>query len=147
MKSCQHYDSIRHPLNFPSSIQQQKSSIHPQTKVSLWELWNLTWYVNRPRRHLTHLYWTSVPAVVPAEAYELVLVPLSHSPGAAGEYWLRKLFTDKRAFVEIQVSRGEFLAHQYIEQNLYIYDLGYTGMEKRNSLTLPASSLPQGGTA
>lgn len=60
-----------------------------------------------------------------------------------GEYSLRQSPTDKTTFVEVQVPGGEVLAHHCYNK---IYKFGYIGEAKRNSLTLPTSSIPQNAT-
>lgn len=56
-------------------------------------------------------------------------------------FWLTPM--DKRAFVEVQVSRGEVLVHNWRKK---IYEFWCTGEGKKNSLISPISSFPQGST-
>lgn len=50
------------------------------------------------------------PTCDPAIAHESALSPVSHGPGDPEERCLRRLLPEKRAFIEVQVSR-ELLAH------------------------------------
>ena len=51
---------------------------------------------------------TSVPAVVPAVAYELSPAPLGFGPGVPGEHCLRQSPIDERALVEVQIPVEKF---------------------------------------
>ena len=81
---------------------------------------------------------------VPAVARELAPAPLGHSPGNPGEHSCRQWPTDKRAFVEIQVSCREVLAHFWSKKNPMNLD---TLEIVRGQFDFTNITPPQGGTA
>lgn len=75
---------------------------------------------------------TSIPAMEPTRDCEPVLAPLSPGLGVPAEHWLGLSPTDKRAFVEVHVSRVEVTALQWVKK--YIYESRCIGEGKRNNM-------------
>lgn len=108
--------------------QQQQTGIHPQTKVSLWEVWHQP-YIKCPRRtHLPteasgNIHMNLSLRVNPPMAHELAPALLGPGPGAPGKHCLRQSLTEKKAIRKVQVSSGE--VQNSTGAKKYIYDFGH----------------------
>lgn len=139
---CQHHGSRRCHLLFslPHPSNKNLTSIH---KLSLWDLWDIAPYAKGSRRSLTP--WTLGNRHT----------DLGPDGGPCSGLWTdsspslpqtRKPLKDidKRAFVEVCVSRGEVSSpHCWRKKEVWTH----WSVDKRNSLTLPTSLLPQNNTA
>lgn len=88
----QHHTIKTFPYFCPP-FQQQKFSIHPQTKVSLQELWDPEPHAKGPGRSHPLVYWvigrqTSVIVVEAIGDCEPVLAPLGYGLRVPAEHWL-----------------------------------------------------------
>lgn len=75
------------------------------------------WKESCPPMHQVIGKQTSVSAVGPAVVHKLSPVHLGHGPGAPDEHCLRQSPMDERAFVEVQASSREVIAHWWKKKN------------------------------
>lgn len=115
--------------------------------MSPWELWDLDHMLKvsviLPTCALGKSRETSVSLAVPAETYELIPVPVSHSLGVPEEHWLGSLPWTRKPMCGIPGFQKR-ISSTPVEKKIF---LECTGVDKRNGLTLLAPPFLKDGTA